>query len=378
MSHDSRRNMKFRKVCSALAFGAASALALGIPGAAFSASSAAPAAKSSSGSTSGGPSVALSEYKGVEAALPSRYAEPKPGAVKTFTIGFMNPSGGNQNLQAVQDAAQAETKRLGGRFIAKNDNVDINTQLNNFKQLLVQGADAILLYPLDPKALGPAIKQAKEKGVVVIGYDVTNQASDPLPEGYVSQVMQGRDWQAWSMAKAMAGAKPGGQIGLIGFAVPVPGIEYLMQRVKYWSEQMGLKVVGRQDNREDSAAGGKVAATALLGANPQLAGIIAYNDPSAAGAAAAARIAGRHISIVGMNGDDFGAQGVKKGTITATFQNDAVGQGVQGVIGAYDVLAGLKVPKSIVRPPRAALTASTVNDVKTWSQQLAELGHSGN
>jgi ribose transport system substrate-binding protein len=359
--------MKFRKVYTALALGAASTLALGIPGAAFSAPSAAP----------GGPSVALSEYKGVEAALPTHYAEPKPGAVKSFTIGFMNPSGGNQNLQAVQDAAQAETKRLGGRFIAKNDNVDINTQLNNFKQLLVQGADAILLYPLDPKALGPAIKQAKEKGVVVIGYDVTNQASDALPEGYVSPVMQGRDWQAWSMAKAMASAKPGGQIGLIGFAVPVPGIEYLVQRVKYWSEQMGLKVVGRQDNREDSAAGGKVAATALLGANPQLAGIIAYNDPSAAGAAAAARIAGRHISIVGMNGDDFGVQGVKKGTITATFQNDAVGQGVQGVIGAYDVLAGIKVPKAIVRPPSATITASTVKGVKSWSQQLAELGRSG-
>jgi len=120
-----------------------------------------------------------------------------------------------------------------------------------------------------------------------------------------------------------------------------------------------------------------ITATALLGANPQLAGIIAYNDPSAAGAAAAARIAGRHISIVGMNGDDFGVQGVKKGTITATFQNDAVGQGVQGVIGAYDVLAGIKVPKAIVRPPSAAITASTVKGVKSWSQQLAELERSG-
>jgi ABC-type sugar transport system substrate-binding protein len=320
--------------------------------------------------------ISVDGYHGPESTLGREY--PTGGAdatQKPFTVGYLNPVAGNENLMAMQRAAEAETKRLGGRFIAKDDQNDVSTQLKDFNELLAQGVNAILVYPLDPKALGPSLAAAKSKGIPVIGYDVTNTVGEPLPDGYTSQILQARDWQAWLMAKAMAEAKPGGQVGLIGISIPVPGLKYLVQRVSYWAGQLGLHVVGEVDNNQgDSASGGQAAATALLGAHPKLDGIIAFNDPTAVGAAAAAKLAASTVAIVGNNGDSNGVRGVRSGQLIASFQNDAVGQGVQGVLAAQDALRHVAIPPTVVRPPLIAITAANADQVRSWDQQIAAVG----
>ena len=140
---------------------------------------------------------------------------------------------------------------------------------------------------------------------------------------------QGRDIQAYLQADAMRLANKGGQIGLIGIGFPVPALKYLTSRESFYAKKNGLTVVGTQDNPSDDVTGGEKAANGLLQRYPDMNGVIGYNDPSALGAATAARGVGGQLVIVGLNGSSDGLAAVKGGRIAATVRVDPVGWGSQ-------------------------------------------------
>jgi ribose transport system substrate-binding protein len=48
---------------------------------------------------------------------------------------------------------------------------DVNSQIEQMQQMIASGYDAIITFPISPTALNPVIKQACDRGVVVIAYD---------------------------------------------------------------------------------------------------------------------------------------------------------------------------------------------------------------
>ena len=117
----------------------------------------------------------------------------------------------------------------------------------------------------------PVLKQAKSKGVPVLAVDATfgsTKASAPYLPYITTQIWQGRDIQAFLQAQAMAKAKPGAKVGLIGIGVPVPALKYLNQREAFWAKKDGLTVLGTQDNpsrrRDRWREGGERSPAALL------------------------------------------------------------------------------------------------------------------
>ncbi len=336
---------------------------------------------SSSSSSSGGASAAALKpvpYTGFETQYPTSYPQPvrKPGF--KFTLGFLNPVGANESQHYIQLGIQTETQLLGGTFIAKDDQLKVDKQVSDFDQLLAQKVNAIVVYPLDPKALGPELAKAKAAHVPVIALDVSFGQGSTTPPGYATQVRQERDQEAFEMAKTMSQALPGAPVGLIGFGQPVPSISFLMDRLRYWAAQDGLHVLGEQDNPTDDPAGGQSAMNGLLGKFPTMKGVIAYNDPSALGAVAAARGAGRQILAIGDNGGSDGLAGVRSGRLLATMQNDSVGGGAQAVIAAYDILTGQHMPlPPIISRPLKLVTKADINQIMTWPQQVAAMlaGH---
>lgn len=330
-------------------------------------STAATSAAAASGATS-----LSAQYNGAEAQLPHLYPQPaiKPGF--KFTVGFLNPLAANESLLAEQNAIAATAKRLGGTMIAKDDQLSVNKQVSDFKQLLAQHVSAIIVQPIDPKSLGPALAQAKAANVPVVGVDVTAAPAEQLPSGFTTEVLSGRDTQAYLLSRAMAAANPHGQVGVIGIGAPVVALKYLVQRINYWSKLAGLTVLGEADNPSDDVAGGQSAGSSLLGRYSALNGVIAYNDPSALGAVAAARTSGRHIVAVGNNGGSDGIAGVEGGRLAATFQINSVGEGYNSVIAAYDAVTQQHLPLApkTIAPPHP-VTKANVAQVKTWPQQIA-------
>jgi ABC-type sugar transport system substrate-binding protein len=315
--------------------------------------------------------AAVPGYKGQEGSAPAAYPKPAKQAGFKCTIGYMNPLAANESLQYMQKGAVAQAKALGCKIILLDDALSVDKQVSNMQQLLAQKANVIIFYPLDPKATQPVLKQAKSQGVPVLAIDATfGNPKLPAPN-ITTQVWQGRDTQAYIQAKAMAAANKAGKIGLIGIGIPVPALKYLNKREAFYAKQNGLTVLGSQDNPSDDVTGGEKAANGLLQRYPDMNGVIGYNDPSALGAATAARGVGRKIVAVGLNGSSDGIAAVKTGRIAATVQVDPIGWGSQLVFASYNLITkqNLPLPKIIVRPA-ALITKANVSSSPSWNAQL--------
>jgi ribose transport system substrate-binding protein len=309
-------------------------------------------------------------YTGVEATLPTAYKPPRIVAGAGCTIGFQNPIAANETLSYLQRAIVAEAKRLKCKSIVLDDALSVDKQVSNMEQLLAQRVGAIIFYPLDPRATAPVLAKAKRQGVPVIAIDASFGTTKPVA-GITTQVWQGRDIQAYLQAAGLTAAKKGAKLGLIGIGIPVPALKYLNRREAFWAKRAGHTVLGTQDNPSDDVTGGEQAANGLLQRYPDMDAVIGYNDPSALGAVAAARGAGRTLTVVGLNGSSDGIEAVRGGRIAATVQVDPVGWGVQTTRAAYSLITkqNLPLPRIIVRPARL-VTKANVNRLASWEQQV--------
>lgn len=313
-------------------------------------------------------------YVGPEAKLPTSYAKPQKKAGTKCTFGFQSPIAANETLGFWQKGFTAQAKALGCKVIALDDQLSPDKQVSNMQQLIAQKVNAIVFYPLDPKATVPVLKQAKKKHIFVLATDATfgsAKATAPYLPYIATQVWQGRDMQAFVQAEAMAKAKPGAKVGLIGIGAPVPALKYLTQRQAFWLKKHKLTVVGTQDNPTDDVDGGQKAANGLLQRYSNIDSVIGYNDPSALGAVVAARGAGKKITSIGVNGSSDGISGVRDGRLAATVQVDCVGWGIQEAYAAYSLLTKQHLPlaKIVVRPSRL-ITKANVDKVTSWDAQV--------
>jgi ABC-type sugar transport system substrate-binding protein len=316
-------------------------------------------------------------YTGVEATLPTAYGVPAKKAGTKCTMGFQSPIAANESLGWWQKGFTAQAKALGCKVIALDDQLSPDKQVSNMQQLLAQGVNVIVFYPIDPKATVPVLRQAKAKGIPVLAVDGTfgsKTATAPYLPYITSQIWQGRDIQAYLQVQAMKQAKPAASVGLIGIGAPVPALKYLKSRETFWGKKAGLKIIGSQDNPTDDVTGGEKAANGLLQRYSNINAIIGYNDPSALGAYTAARGAGKKLTIVGLNGTSDGIAGLKSGRLVATVQTDAVGFGQQQAYAAYDLITKQNLPlaKIVVRPP-ILVTKANLSTIPSYAAQLAAI-----
>lgn len=276
--------------------------------------------------------------------MPHSYGKPKIVPGHTFTVGFLNANAEETGLDLVQTTAAAETKALKGKFIAYNANQSITTQVSQFNDLLAQHVNAIIIYPNDPTSFGPELAAAKAAGVPVIAESTPGQVTSPPLTGYTTNVTQGFDQAAYYNAKAAALTSPKSSFVLEGFAAPVPALEYLMARTKYWAQKFGLKFLGEVDTQTDTPSSAQAAMSSILAKYPKVRNIFVWNDTSAETSASVARSNGKHINITGVNGDSVAIKMVESGEMLATFENNWRAQGQQLAVAAYDQLTHQHLP----------------------------------
>ena len=317
---------------------------------------------------SGGSDV---EFTGsLEADVPVGYDEPEEGE---FRLAYLNPLGGNEFLNTLGRAMKLETERLGGTYVELDAKGDVDTQVSQFQQVVAQDVDGIFVFALDPGAVQPALTRAKEADIPVVTIDLNFESTEDIGD-FDSQILQRRDEAAYLGAQEMARQLDGeGEIATIDFAVQVPSIVYSIERGTYWAEQFGLTVVGKASNQSDDIAGGEQAMTELLGNYPDIRGVIGYNDPSAIGAAAAARAQGKEgLVFGGQNGGSDALEAIDAGRLSYTAKLDPPSMGKFAAWGLYNLLQGNEIPKTVKAEAPEIVTADNVGDVESWDDQLQE------
>jgi ribose transport system substrate-binding protein len=322
------------------------------------------------GEEEGGETAAnIPPFEGVEDEAAENYPEPKQGKI---SLAYMNPQGGNEFLKTLGNAMKLETEKLGGTFTEVTAK-EPNEQVTQMGQLVAQGVEGIAVFPLDPASLAPQVEQAKKAGVKLVTIDL-NLEEDGLKGllGYESQILQRRDIGAYLGAKYMAeNLESGAEVGGIEFGIKVPSIVYAIERAQYWSEKMGLKWVGNSVNKTDDVAGGEPAGTQLLNEHSDIKGVMAYNDPSAEGAYAAARSAGiTDVIFGGFNGGSEARQAIENERQTFSIILDPPSMGKEWAWGLYDLVQGTKVPPTVLPKEPVLATAENVGEIPTWDEEL--------
>jgi len=104
-------------------------------------------------------------------------------AAGKYVVGVSNTLIGNgwREEMICSIKAEAEASGLVSKVIVANRNGGPSEQIADIRNLISAGANAIIINPSDRDALNPVIKQAADKGIVVVAVDQAVSA----PEAYV-------------------------------------------------------------------------------------------------------------------------------------------------------------------------------------------------
>ena len=130
-------------------------------------------------------------------AVPATLSVHPAGAAEKIKIGLLLKTMQEERYQRDKAAFLAKAKALGADVIFDSANNDEQTQLAAFENMLSQGAQVIVLQPVNTGTAGSMVTSAHRNGVKVVGYDAM-LLNGPLD----AMVMQ----DSWAVGKLQAEA----------------------------------------------------------------------------------------------------------------------------------------------------------------------------
>jgi fructose transport system substrate-binding protein len=258
-------------------------------------------------------------------------------------IGLITKTETNPFFVKMKEGAQATAKAKGAKLLSAAGKADGDNagQVTAIENMMAAGAKTILITPSDSKAIVPAIKKARDKGVMVIALDSPADppdATDALfaTDNYKAGVLIGQ------YAKTAMAGKPAKIATLDLF----PGHPVGAQRHNGFMSGFGLAAADAKSNELSKApeivcmadsygdqAKGQTAMENCLQKNPDINLVYTINEPAAAGAYQALKAAGkeRGVVIVSVDGGCAGVRNVKAGSIAATSQQYPLKMASMGV-----------------------------------------------
>jgi ribose transport system substrate-binding protein len=210
------------------------------------------------------------------------------------------------------------------------------------QDVTAKGAQAILVTPADSKGIIPALKQAQEKGVLVINLD--NRVDKPTADaaglrlgGYV-----GADNQAGGHLAGETMVKALGRKGKVAILEGIRGADNAEARKRGFEAGVGSKLqIVATDSAEWDTQKAYAKFQSILAAHPDLTGLFCANDKMALGALKAIQEAGRKgkITVIGYDNIPDVQPYLNSGEMYATIEQhpDLMGKyGVKMAVGGLN------------------------------------------
>jgi ribose transport system substrate-binding protein len=140
---------------------------------------------------------------------PSAYRDWKPKHGAPWTIGYASSYSGNTWRAAVMERLQKvlipKWEKLGliSKVIITQSNLNDSLQIQQMRQLVSRGVDAIIVCCSNPTALAPSVKFAYDRGVPV--FSATGYLNSPYSVNSSANFVVGGDMMAQSMANQIHG-----------------------------------------------------------------------------------------------------------------------------------------------------------------------------
>jgi fructose transport system substrate-binding protein len=247
-------------------------------------------------------------------------------------VGLITKTETNPFFVKMREGAQRSATLKGAKLLTAAGKADGDNagQVTAIENMVAAGAKAILITPSDAKAIIPAIKKARDQGVLVIALDSPTDPQDATDalfatDNYKAGLLIGQYAKTAFAGKpakiATLDLFPGHPVGaqrhngfLAGFGVQ--GID-----AKSNTLAKSADVVCMADSFGDQSKG-QTAMENCLQKNPDINLVYTINEPAAAGAYKALKAVGKEkdVMIVSVDGGCQGVRDVKAGVIAATSQ----------------------------------------------------------
>ena len=232
----------------------------------------------------------------------------------------------------MKEGAEAAATAAGLDFqaYAGEKDGDAAPQITAIENCVAAGAKGILITPSND-SVGPALKAAREAGILVIALDTPladTEAQDMTfaTDNFEAGLLIGK-WAAATLGDGAATAKiamldinkdnisvdVARDTGfLVGFGIEVPDLTVM-------GSETDARVIGHEQS-DANPEGGQKAMETLLAKDPDINVVYTINEPAAEGAFQALKAAGKTALIVSVDGGCPGVANVKAGVIGATSQ----------------------------------------------------------
>ncbi len=239
-----------------------------------------------------------------------------------ITVGVSWSNFQEERWKTDEAAMKAAIEAAGAKYISADAQASAAKQLTDVEALIAQGADALIILSVDKDAVGPAVDQADNEGIPVVGYDRLIEDERAFYLTFDNKGV-GR-----IIAESVVAAQPEGNFAIIKGDKGDPNALFLLEGM--------MEVIG------DDVASGKITIVGeaftdgwkpdnaqknmeqILTANDNnVDAVLAENDGMAGGVIAALQAQGLSVPVGGQDGDHAALNRVARGTQTVSVWKDA-------------------------------------------------------
>jgi galactofuranose transport system substrate-binding protein len=248
--------------------------------------------------------------------------------LKNAVVGFsQSEKEANPFRIAETQSIRAEAAKLGvKKLLVTNANSQLSKQISDIQDMINQGAQALVVAPLNSDGLEPALNAAKAKKIPVLTIDrkITSKSCDTYLAFLGSNFVEQGKQAAQQMSKALGGK------GKVAILLGSSGNNVTTDRTKGFVDELkasspGITVVAQQTG-EFARDKGQSVMEQIIAAQPDITGVYAENDEMALGALVALKSAGKtpgkDVQVVSIDGTRNAVQKVVDGEIYAVVESN--------------------------------------------------------
>lgn len=275
-------------------------------------------------------------------------------------IGMTVQNESNVFFAAEIRSASEEAKRIGATLRSACANGDPRVQSAQIRSFVDNGADLVIVDPVDSRGIEAAADYARSRGVWIVA---VNGSATSVDGAVTTDNAQAGFLAGQHLSNVLA---PGEQVAIIDGA-RITAIADRVDGFRRALVETERLVIADHVTGDNSFEAGERLGRQLLAENPSIAGIFAINDPTALGVSHAYDSARRTVRIIGVDGSREAIADIASGgNIIATAVQDPEMLGRRSVRLGLQLASGARPVNRTVLLPTQLITAQKIEGYKPW------------